>query len=118
MGPRFFKRGNALSTRHVRIIHVASMGPRFFKRGNATVYAGVDGGGVELQWGRASSSAETSRVRTRGIAGAGFNGAALLQARKHSWFETREFEYVALQWGRASSSAETLPPPSCVSART
>ena len=61
----------------------ASMGPRSFERGNGGSDRHVLYNGCSLQWGRARSSAETalSGVDPQ-LNVVGFNGAALVRARK------------------------------------
>ena len=107
MGPRIFIRGNRMRAVADLVDVIASMGPRIFIRGNVALpptHAGEPRASMgprifirgnwsrtrappprrPLQWGRGSSSAETSHCRR------------LTRANP------------ALQWGRGSSSAETI----------
>ena len=83
------------------------MGPRIFIRGNHGIPVDTLTFDAVLQWGRGSSSAETSS------ASKGNADVMLLQwGRGSSSAETAEsgaygVAYVVLQWGRGSSSAET-----------
>ena len=61
MGPRIFIRGNDVQARIEQRPGIASMGPRIFIRGNALGRA-ASRPHERLQWGRGSSSAETSRT--------------------------------------------------------
>ena len=58
MGPRFDERGKHVTRHHVKNLWQASMGPQSMSRGKAAVMH-ADAGGDELQWGRASMSAES-----------------------------------------------------------
>ena len=81
MGPRIFIRGNLHELPAAHRARPASMGPRIFIRGNCPLQLGtIDR--CMLQWGRGSSSAETSSHRSRTRRRAGFNGAADLHPRK------------------------------------
>ena len=64
MGPRFCKRGNAVSRSPDRQAAAASMGPRFCKRGNALAGVSDDLGKLQLQWGHAFVSVETGAPST------------------------------------------------------
>jgi len=82
MGPRIFIRGNrcALAGDAARVD--ASMGPRIFIRGNSARCFVVRKNSM-LQWGRGSSSAETTASQwTRSRSTRCFNGAADLHPRK------------------------------------
>jgi len=82
MGPRSFERGNIPSPEAAANARPASMGPRSFERGNGGNGSSSQTKVVQLQWGRAHSSAEIDLWSARG------------------------FDARMLQWGRAHSSAE------------
>ncbi len=84
MGPRSFNRGNGVPDSAVAVLRYASMGPRSFNRGNYWQALEFQIVWNELQWGRGHSTAETSNVsRNVGGLGTSFNGAAVIQPRKH-----------------------------------
>ena len=89
MGPRSCKRGNTTGKVFASHAIAASMGPRSCKRGNN---GGVNKRGLPwlLQWGRALASAEINIVIPLGALAIGFNGAALLQARKYHFLSDRQ----------------------------
>jgi hypothetical protein len=71
-----------------------------------------------LQWGRRSSSAETSTTSTRACARRSFNGAADLRRRRRGQDAQMALGARQLQWGRRSSSAETAGSNSSVTPST
>ena len=78
MGPRFCKRGNWHAQAKEAAEADASMGPRFCKRGNLII-AGAIYTGIQLQWGHAFVSVETStHGGTPHVSARCFNGATLL----------------------------------------
>ncbi len=158
MGPRSFERGNNLPMSGKEIMMMASMGPRSFERGNNTLceinidYLSSFNGAalirarkshltavrshalMQLQWGRAHSSAEivlkrkcsvlkklasmgprsfergnTQNGAPRATRSRSFNGAALIRARKFGCASRVRLSAPELQWGRAHSSAEIWP---------
>ena len=82
MGPRSFERGNDTGRGSCEPGNCASMGPRSFERGNG----------------------RPERYHAQWVAG--FNGAALIRARKLLHAIHRNLSQCGLQWGRAHSSAE------------
>ena len=77
MGPRFFKRGDQHRNAVPADRRKASMGPRFFKRGDKPGDTVLVTEGV-LQWGHASLSVETSGFEIGRSRRQCFNGATLL----------------------------------------
>src|SRR5581483_4647067 len=85
MGPRSCERGNSLNLGRAAFQSRASMGPRSCERGNVLILPGS----VPVP--------------------CGFNGAALVRARKWDGKGARVSFVAWLQWGRARASAE-IPP--------
>ncbi len=123
MGPRSFDRGNAVASTRIPRTLKASMGPRSFDRGNFSPWDGSHRG-LELQWGRDLSTAETSDAARhvsinlqlqwgRDLSTAetpcpyadarflkGFNGAAIFRPRKLATYGMVAVGGAVLQWGR------------------
>jgi len=84
MGPRFFKRGERISTGGNQWQTTASMGPRFFKRG------------------------ENRLIIPSAQFNCSFNGATLFQAWRVALHENDAVSKRMLQWGHAFSSVESV----------
>src|SRR5581483_9709405 len=107
MGPRSCERGN-LRKQPVSVSRLhASMGPRSCERGNGSQARGAPPGAGRLQWGRARASAEIGcGLQKCNKKKLGFNGAALVRARKSEQEPIDSYVLILLQWGRARASAE------------